>query len=136
MSPPRHRVTRAVIRRVTLSALDRVGRRQHPLLADEGRNAPLVTVPVVSTLGLALVSSATQARDFVLREGGGDEQAQLNGQSLQGVLHQGEQLVAIQRQLDLSAGLRAPGNRAGRLLSRVLRVGMGSIQGSSSSRAL
>jgi hypothetical protein len=43
------------------------------LLACQGRDAPLVTIPSVTSLGLALVSRAAEARDLVLQEGRGDE---------------------------------------------------------------
>jgi hypothetical protein len=45
-------------------------------------SAVKVTVPRVATLGLALVSSATEARNLILQDGGGDEQAQLDGQAI------------------------------------------------------
>src|SRR5262249_33099355 len=81
-----------------------------------------------------LVSWAAQPRDFVLQEGGGDEQAQLDGQALQRVLQDGEQLVPVQGQLDPATGLWSPGVRAGRRpLASGLPIRIGSFQGGSSS---
>jgi hypothetical protein len=49
---------------------------------------------------------------------------------LQGVLHQAEQLIAIQGELDLAAGGHAGDNRLGRLgLVGVLSLRIGSFQG-------
>jgi hypothetical protein len=44
-----------------------------------------------------------QPGHLVLQEAGGDQHAQFERQALQGVLHQAEQLIAIQGELDLAA---------------------------------
>ena len=104
------------------------------LLAGERRDAPLAAVSGVRAVGPAFVPPAAEPRDLVLQDRGGDQQAQLDGQALQGVLHEGEQLVPIQRQLDLAAGIGPSGAMIGRLpLVGAATLRIGSFQGGSSS---
>ena len=89
----------------------------------------------MGTALLPLVPGAAEAGDFVLQEGGGDQQAELQREALQRVLHQAKELVAIQGQLNLTitrAGLALMGG-----MGRVPLVGAGpvrvvSLQGGSS----
>ena len=83
--------------------------------------------------GLTLRAPPAQPGHLVLQETGGDQHAQFERQALQGVLHQAEQLIAIQGELDLAAGCldgdRGLG-RPGLVGSMWLR--RGSFQGGSS----
>jgi hypothetical protein len=75
-----------------------------------------------------------QPGHLVLQEAGGDQHAQCERQALQGVLHQAEQLVAIQGELDLAAGSHDGDMGLGWLgLVGVLSLRIGSFQGGSSS---
>ena len=92
-----------------------------------------MAVPRVGAVGPPLVASPAQPRHLVLQEAGGDQQPQLDGQCLQRVLHQGEQLVPAQGQLDLTAGFGPSGPTIGLLpLVGVPPVRIRSIQGGSS----
>ena len=74
------------------------------LLAGKRRYAPLVAVSGVLPTGLSLVSLAAQPGDLVLENGGGNEHTKLNGQTVQGSLHDCEQFLPIQGELDFLAG--------------------------------
>jgi hypothetical protein len=105
------------------------------LLAGEGGHAALVAVARVGTVWLPLISRATEASDLVLQEAGGDQQAQLQRQALEGVLHQLQEFLAIQGQLDLTvagAGLPSRCGLAQVLLVGTLSVLVISLQGGSS----
>jgi hypothetical protein len=65
--------------------------------------------------GLVLVPYPTQSRNLVLKDVGSHQQAPLDGQALQRVLHQGEKFIPIPRKLDLLAGLLVLGSAFGRL---------------------
>jgi hypothetical protein len=96
------------------------------LLAGEGGHASPAAVARVAAARLPLVAGAAEARDLVLQEAGGDQQAKLQGQVLQGVLHQLQEFVAIQGQLDVTiagAGLAFMGG-----MGRVPLVGAGSVR--------
>ena len=93
------------------------------LLPGQGRDAPLVAIPRVRAVGLVLVPRPAQPGHLVLQEARGDQQAQLDGQTLQGVLHQGQQLVPIQGELDLAAGVLVLGSTLGRLSACVGPLG-------------
>jgi hypothetical protein len=74
-----------------------------------------------------------QPGHLVLQEAGGDQHPQFERQALQGILHQAEQLIAIQGELDHAAG----GHDGDRGLSwlglvGVLSLRIGSFQGGSS----
>jgi hypothetical protein len=74
-----------------------------------------------------------QPGHLVLQETRGDQHAQFERQALQGILHEAEQLIAIQGELDLAAG-GPDGDRGlgppGLVGSMLLRIG--SFQGGSS----
>ena len=74
------------------------------LLPSQGGYAPLMAVPGVRPLGLALVASPAQSGHLVLQETRGDQQTQFRGQRLQGILHQDQEFVSIQGELDSPAG--------------------------------
>jgi hypothetical protein len=80
------------------------GTRDGDLLAGQGRRAPLVAVPRVGPVGLTLMASSAQPGHLVLQEARGDQHAQFERQALRGILHQAEQLVPIQGELDHAAG--------------------------------
>jgi hypothetical protein len=84
-------------------------------------------------VGLTLRAWPAQPGHLVLQEARGDQHAQLERQALQGIVHEAEQLLAIQGELDLAAGCldgaRGLG-RPGLVRSMLLRIG--SFQGGSS----
>jgi hypothetical protein len=73
-----------------------------------------------------------QPGHLVPQEAGGDQHVQLERQALQGVLHQAEQLIAIQGEMHLAGG--HDGDRGlGRLgFVRIVSLRIGSFQGGSS----
>jgi hypothetical protein len=74
-----------------------------------------------------------QPGHLVLQEAGDDQHPQLERQALQGILHQVEQLIAIQGELDLAVGCPDGNSRLGRLgLVGVVWLRRGSFQGGSS----
>ena len=92
-----------------------------------------MAVPRMGPVGLTLMAPPAQPGHLVLQEAGDDQHAEFKRQTLQGILHQAEQLIAIQGELDLAAGcldgdrwLGRPGLVGGMLLRR------GSFQGGSS----
>jgi hypothetical protein len=109
------------------------GTRDGDLLAGQGRRTRLVAVPRVGPVGLTLMAPPAEPGDLVLQEARGDQHAQLEGQALQGVLHQAEQHIAIQGELDHAAA----GHDGDRVLGWLGLVGVvslriGSFQGGSS----
>jgi hypothetical protein len=109
------------------------GPRDGDLLASQGGRTPLVAVPGVGPVGLTLRAPPAQPGHLVLQEARGDQHAQFERQALQGILHQAEQFIAIQGELDLAAG----GPDGDRLLGwlglvGVLSLRIGSFQGGSS----
>jgi hypothetical protein len=79
------------------------------------------------------VASPAQPGHLVLQEARGDQHAQLERQALQGVLHEAEQLIAIQGELDLAAGGHDGDSGLGWLgLVGVLSLRIGSFPGGSS----
>src|SRR5262249_7209423 len=86
---------------------------------------------------LVLVPRSAEPRYLVLQDVGSDQQTDLDSQALQRVLHQGQQLVPIQGELDLPAGVLVLGSALGRLrLASGLSVRIGSVQGGSSSKGV
>jgi hypothetical protein len=84
-------------------------------------------------VGLTLRAWPAQLGHLVLQEAGGDQDAQFERQALQGVLHQVEQLLAIQGERDLAAEGPGGDSRLGRLgLGRVESLRIGWFQGGSS----
>jgi hypothetical protein len=84
-------------------------------------------------VGLTLMAPPAQPGHLVLQEAGGDQQAQFERQALPGVLHQAEQLIAIQGELDLAVGCPDGDNGLGRRwLVGVVSLRIGSFQGGSS----
>jgi hypothetical protein len=74
-----------------------------------------------------------QPGHLVLQETGDDQHPQLERQALKGVLHQVEQLIEIQGELDFAAGGPGGDSRLGRLgLVVVVSLRIGSFQGGSS----
>jgi len=65
------------------------------LLASKRRYAPLVAVSGVLATGLSLVSLSAKPGHLVLENGGGNEQTKLNGQTVQGSLHDCEQFIPV-----------------------------------------
>jgi hypothetical protein len=93
-----------------------------------------MAVPGVHAVGLTLVATPTESGHLVLQEAGGDQESHLDGQGFQRVLHQSEQFVPIQGQLDLSQGFSRLGPMLGLLpLVRRPPLRIGSFQGGSSS---
>jgi hypothetical protein len=83
-------------------------------------------------VGLTLRAPPAQAGHLVLQEAGGDQHAQLARQALQGILHEAEQLVSIQGELDLAAGGHDGDRGLGWLgLVGVVSLSIGSLQGGS-----
>jgi hypothetical protein len=62
-----------------------------------------MAIPRVKAPRLSLVALSAQSGHLVLQKAGGDQQAQLNGNCLQRILHQGQEFFPIQRQLNLSS---------------------------------
>jgi hypothetical protein len=84
--------------------------------------------------GAALIAGAAEPRHLVLQQVRGDEQAQLDGQAIERVVHQGEQLIAVHAQLNLPVGGRRRGRAAGRVpLVTDTPLRIGPSQGGSSS---
>ena len=84
-------------------------------------------------MGLTLIAPPAQPGHLVLQETGDDQHPQLERQALKGALHQFEQLIAIQGELDLAAGGPGGDSRLGRLgLVGVVSLRVGSFQGGSS----
>jgi hypothetical protein len=84
-------------------------------------------------VGLTLRAWPAQPGHLVLQEAGGDQRAQLERQALQGILHQAEQLIAIQGELDLAAGGPDGDRGLGRPgLVESMLLCIGSFQGGSS----
>jgi hypothetical protein len=84
-------------------------------------------------VGLTLRAPPAQPGHLILQEARGDQHAQLEHQALQGVLHQAEQLIAIQGELDLAAGGHDGDRSLGWLgLVGVVSLRRGSFQGGSS----
>jgi hypothetical protein len=84
-------------------------------------------------VGLTLRAPPAQPGHLVLQEAGGDQHAQFERQVLQGVLHEAEQLVAIQGELELAAGGHDEDSGLGRLgLVRVVSLRISLFQGGSS----
>jgi hypothetical protein len=84
-------------------------------------------------MGLTLRAWPAQPGHLVLQEARGDQHPQFERQALQGVLHEAEQLVAIQGELDHAAGGHDGDRGLGRLgLVRVVPLRIGSFQGGSS----
>jgi hypothetical protein len=54
-----------------------------------------MAIPGMSPAGPALVTGPAQLGHLVLQEARGNQEPQLDGQALQGVLHQAEQFVPI-----------------------------------------
>jgi hypothetical protein len=74
-----------------------------------------------------------QPGHLVLQETGDDQHPQLERQALKGVLHQVEQLIAIQGDLDREAGGHDGDSRLGRRwLVGVVSLRIGSFEGGSS----
>jgi hypothetical protein len=74
-----------------------------------------------------------QPGHLVLQEARDDQHAEFECQALQGILHQAEQLVAIQGELDLAVGCPDGDSRLGRRwLVGVASLRIGSFQGGSS----
>src|SRR5262249_62010382 len=102
-------------------------------LASQGRRPPLVAIPGVGPVGLTLIAPPAQPGHLVLQETGDDQHPQPERQALKGVLHQVEQLIAIQGELELAAGGPGGDSRLGRLgLVGVVSLRVGSFQGGSS----
>ena len=92
-----------------------------------------MAVPRVGPVGLTLMARPAQPGHLVLQEAGDDQHAQLERQALQGILHQAEQLIAIQGELDLAVGCPDGDSRLGqRWLVGVVSLRIGSFQGGSS----
>src|SRR5262249_53561379 len=103
-------------------------------LPGEGHHTPLAPIPRVRAARLMLVPRPAQTRHLVLQDVRSDQQTQFDGQTLQGVLHQGQQLVPIEGELHLSVGVRPLGSTVRRLsLVSDPSVRIGSFQGGSSS---
>jgi len=93
-----------------------------------------MAIPRVSTLGLALVALAAQSGHLVRHQTEGDQKAQFSGKCLQGILHQGQELFPIQRQLDFPGGCLGLGPTfLPNPLAGLGTVRIGSLQGGSSS---
>ena len=92
-----------------------------------------MAVAGVGPVGLTLMAPPAQPGHLVLQETGGDQHAQFERQALQGVLHEAEQLLAIQGELDHAAGGH-DGDRGLRRLGLVRDVSLriGSFPGGSS----
>jgi hypothetical protein len=104
------------------------------LLPAKGHDARLAARPRVRAVGLVLIPRTAQPGHLVLQKTRSDEQTQLDGQTLQGVLHQAGQLVPIQGKPHLSVGLVPLGSTFGRLsLVSDPSVRLGSFPGGSSS---
>jgi hypothetical protein len=89
----------------------------------------------VRAVGLVLVPRSAQPGHLVLQEARSDQQTQLDGQTVEGVLHQGHQFIPIQGELHLSVGVVPLGSTFGRLsLVSDPSVRIGSFQGGSSSK--
>src|SRR5262249_62212766 len=103
-------------------------------LPGEGPHAPLATIPRVRAARLVLVPRPAQTCPLVLQDVRSDQQTQFDGQTLQGVLHQGQQLVPIEGELHLLVGVLSLGSTLGQLsLVSDPSVRIGSFQGGSSS---
>jgi hypothetical protein len=90
-------------KRVGMSrAIERAGGRPHCLPAYSPDFNLIAQACVDRTVWLSLISGAAETVDLVLEQSRGDQQPELQGHALQGVLHQLEQLFPIQGQLDLS----------------------------------
>ena len=93
----------------------------------------MVAVPGVGPVGLTLMAWPAQPGHLVLQEAGDDQHAEFERQAFEGILHQAEQLIAVQGELDLAAGC-LDGDRGlggpGLVGSMLLRIG--SFQGGSS----
>jgi hypothetical protein len=78
--------------------------RDGDLLAGQYRRTALMALPRVGSGGRTRMAPPTQPGHLILQENGAEQHAQFEHQALHSVLHQSEQLIAIQGELDLPAG--------------------------------